>query len=367
VNENYQRVDAATVYPARLKFDIPSDARYIHKVLLSWKLGNYRADVSGGSESEGHDHTGHVGAGGAFGGGNVTDGGAFTPDVQDAGVHTPTEVGTGAHSHDTDLEVSWVKTHRSGYLPDSRTVSLVSNHTHTNPSTTSASATHDHPVPSTDGPDDVADAVTDIFYGSNCDVGNCVDWADAGSFAEGTHWHLNTGKDTGSVAAWHDHTQGITGGGGGHEHTLSTHAVPFLYMLDFTLGVAASNTEADHTHTINIVPDHGHTGLAEPAHNDHLTPAEPAHSDHVIATEPGGDVDLTLGIVEVAGGTIMELIVNGETVASDYNGDQSDIVITGYTNTGSNIIELQPASGQNHKGSAFQIGTAKVFIEARKF
>jgi hypothetical protein len=36
---NYQRVDTTTVYPSRLKIEIPSDVRYIHKVLLSWTIG----------------------------------------------------------------------------------------------------------------------------------------------------------------------------------------------------------------------------------------------------------------------------------------------------------------------------------------
>jgi hypothetical protein len=137
-------------------------------------------------------------------------------------------------------------------------------------------------------------------------------------------------------------------------------------MRDIQLGIATSTTEADHTHTINSVADHTHTINSVPDH-PHTGVAEPAHSDHVIATEAAGSVDLSYGIKEIAGSTIMELIVNGETVASNYNGDQTDIVITGYTSTGANTIEIQPAVGQNHKGSANIDGKGTIFIEAKKW
>ena len=63
----------------------------------------------------------------------------------------------------------------------------------------------------------------------------------------------------------------------------------------------------------------------------------------------------------------MELIVNGETIASNYDGDQTDIIITGYTQTGSNTIEIQPKVSENSKGSVNMDGKGLVFLEARKF
>jgi hypothetical protein len=106
---NFQRVDGSTVYPARMKFEIPSETRYIHKITLSWKMGPYRAEVTGGDEHDGHDHTGYGGSGGAFTP-DVLDGGGHTPTELGDGGHTPTEIGTGSHDHDTNLEINMVLT-----------------------------------------------------------------------------------------------------------------------------------------------------------------------------------------------------------------------------------------------------------------
>jgi hypothetical protein len=346
---NYQRVDDSTVYPSRLKIEIPSDVRYIHRVLLSWTIGTYKSSVeSETGETSGHEHGGYTGSGGAF-----------TPDVLDGGEHTPTEIGTGSHDHNTDLEVNMVLTLRSGYLPDSKDVSSESTHTHTNPSTGGISQSHTHTIPATDGPDDVQDVVEGITWGEWC--GACNYWlVSAQDFAEvalSTHIHPNTGKTSGNQSRGHTHTQGVTGAGSTHGHTISTHAVLLNYMRDIQLGIVASDTEPDHAHTINYVGDHPHTGVAEPA-----------HSDHVVTTEPGESVTVQYGIHEEAAGTTLELLVNSEVVASSYVGDQTDVRIDGYLSTGNNTVEIRPIVGENgKKGSCTIVSSAIVFIEAKKF
>jgi hypothetical protein len=313
---NYQRVDGSTVYPAHLKFEIPSDARYIHKVLVSWKLGPYRAEVTSGTETEGHDHDGYAGAGGDF-----------TPEVVDGGAHTPTELGTGSHDHTLDLVL--VKTSRAGYLVSQKYVYSAPNHT--------------HPKGVTSLPDDTGDAIVGVVFGDSCaSVGYCVDYVSWDTFAEDSHWHLNTGLNTGA--------------GGLHEHNLYTATtVKENYIYAIGIGSNTASTDPDHTHTINYVAAHPHTGVYHGTHND-----------HVIVTAAASNVNLELGIIEVPGGTVMQLTVNGEDVTT-VNGNGTDIVITGYCNTGSNTVELYPIVGSNTKGGATLEGRGILFIEAAKF
>jgi hypothetical protein len=316
---NYQRVDGSTVYPAHLKFEIPSDARYIHKVLVSWKLGPYRAEVTGGTESEGHDHTGAAGAGGAF-----------TPEVADGGAHTPTELSK-AHSHDLDgtLKIPHASNIRWFPVATAQYESAVQalNHHHSNPSTGSSSSN--------------LNACTSIGYGSSCASGACVD-------AASTYFH--------SVAlAGHTHTQGNTGDTDPSAYIdLIEHNV-VTAISDYVISIPSQNEDPAHAHTINDVAAHPHTGVY------HGT-----HSDHVIQTAAASNVDLELGIIEVPGGTVMQLTVNGEDVTT-VNGNGTDIVITGYCNTGSNTIELYPIVGSNTKGGATLEGRGILFIEAAKF
>jgi hypothetical protein len=77
-------------------------------------------------------------------------------------------------------------------------------------------------------------------------------------------------------------------------------------------------------------------------------------------------IDIALGIVEIAGGTVMQLTVNGEDVTT-VDGDGTDIVITGFCATGSNTVEIAPILGSVAKGGATLEGRATVFIESSKF
>ena len=371
---NYHRVNDSTVYPSRLKIEIPSDVRYIHKVLLSWTIGPYRADVEPDTGStSGHDHTGYTGSSSAH---------DHTGTTGLDGAHIPIALAAGAHDHDTDLEVNMVLTKREGYLPDSKNVSYESSHTHTggttgagtahshsNPSTGTASTNHTHSIPATDGPDDVRDALVDILDGSACVSGYCQTGYTVLGFAEDTHWHLNTGKNSGSSGAAHTHNQGVTGtesahthsagttgAGSQHRHVLSTHAVALNYMRDIQLGVAASTTEPAHNTTINSVADHTNPITSE------------AGESLTVATEPGESVAVQYGIHEEAAGTTLELLVNSEVVASSYVGDQTDIRIDGYLSTGNNTVEILPIVGENgKKGSCTVLGAGIFFIEAKKF
>jgi hypothetical protein len=397
---NYQRVDDATVYPAHLKFEIPSDARYIHKILISWKLGNYRADVTGGSESSGHSHTGHAGGGGAQGGGYTGGGGAqgggytggggaqgggytgaggaFTPDVLNGGAHTPVALGAGAHTptelakahqHKVEGTVSLIYTYVSGYLPSAQYA---------------ACGYHSHTNPSTGGPSSTAHALTGLSLGSACTSGYCVSNTSDAAFASSTHGHSVGSTSSDSLTcgiptlAWNSYVTNLQPSPfcswtsdaetPAHKHTLNAvgnHNTPMNSVSAHPHTGVAEPAHNDHSYPAE--PAHSdHSYPAEPAHNDHSYPAEPAHSDHVIQTEPGADVDLTLGIVETPGGTVMQLTVNGEEVIS-IDGDGTDIVITGYCNTGANTVELYPIVGSNTKGGATLEGRGIVFIEASKF
>ena len=345
---NYHRVDDSTVYPARLKIEIPSDVRYIHKVLLSWTIGNYRAEVEPNTgPGSGHNHGGYAGSGGAF-----------TPDVLDGGEHTPTELGK-AHSHSIDQHITMYTNSVNAYVITSSITGYEFDHTHSNPSTGGISQSHTHTIPATDGPDEVDDAVIGWMGGSACATGYCVDYMTKDGFAVDTHWHLNTDKNTGNQNRGHTHTQDPTGGGGAHHHTLPTSAQE-LYVKPISAKLTITLTGDDdpaHIHTINTVTAHPHTGVAEGP-----------HSDHVVTTEPGESVQIEYGIHEEAAGTTLELLVNSEVVASNYVGDQTDIRIDGYLSTGNNTVEIRPVVGENaKKGSCTTLASGIFFIEAKKF
>jgi hypothetical protein len=375
---NYQRINAATVYPAKLEIEIPSTVKKIHKVLVSWTLGPYRASVGPTtSDVPAHDHLGWVGSGGGLDGFNAGAGGAMTPDVQDGGAFTPQMIG-GMHQHDVTGYVPFELESDLGFLPTSKTVSSESSHTHTNPATGTASVNHTHSIPATDGPDDVAWAVTSLQYGCECSAGcgggHCVTGALTDyQFARASHWHPNTGKNSGSSGAAHTHNQGVTGSAGGHNHTITT-ATPNerAYIWDVDLGYVEWTSDNEgivpHAHTGVDVNAHPHAGIAEPAHSDHAIPAETPHSDHAITSEAGGSLNIDYAIHEVAGNTNMELKINGESIGIYTTSPQTEIRIDGWLNSGSNTIELQPEIGENNKkGGATLVASGLLFVEPTRF
>ena len=103
------------------------------------------------------------------------------------------------------------------------------------------------------------------------------------------------------------------------------------------------NAYGNHTHTVNI-DDHQH---------------EVTIPDH---THP-----LTSGIVqESLGSPTLELYVNSVLVDNDYTGDNTDINIAGYMNTGAwNEIKLQPKAGTVALLRAELNAFVKIFIRSR--
>jgi hypothetical protein len=320
---NYQRVDATTVYPSKLKIEIPSDVRYIHKVLLSWSIGPFRADVEPDTgATSGHDHTGYTGSSSAHDHTGYTGAG---------GEHTPSELGEGEHTH-TDAGYNTYYT-LSGYLLSTKYTGYESVHT--------------HPKGCTGGPDDVADAITDLDYEKYCgdDGGYCIGYDSVtASFAEASHWHLNTGEYTGSGTS-HRHDYPLASG------------TAFDYVRDPITTYVILDTDLDHIHTHALIV----------AHNDHLV-ASQAGESLTVATEPGESVTVEYGIHEIAAGTTLELLVNSEVVASSYVGDQTNIRIDGYLSSGNNTVEIRPIVGENgKKGSCTILASGTLFLEAKKF
>ena len=210
-------------------------------------------------------------------GGVVDDGGLHTPTINADGNHSHNVQGTGTLDLDTNygrLVLANDTDYETAHVHTQVQTQLESAHKHHIYPTSSAGA-HTHTIPATDGPDDVADAATDVYYGSACGVGNCVDWVDAGSFAQSSHYHLNTGKVTGSDGA-HTHPNIESGAGDAHRHLLnSTGAAPlpghrhtisndalynhYVYDVNMTLDLVASANESPfHAHTGAQVPVHGH-------------------------------------------------------------------------------------------------------------
>jgi hypothetical protein len=109
IESNYQRVDDTTVYPAKMAIEIPSNAKAINKALISWELGDYRADVTGTGTGGGHAHdpsSPSTGTGGGHAHGNYAGAG---------GGHTPTELGDGEHTH-TKVSIGLSYWMESGYI-----------------------------------------------------------------------------------------------------------------------------------------------------------------------------------------------------------------------------------------------------------
>ena len=120
-------------------------------------------------------------------------------------------------------------------------------HSHTNPTTGTGSINHTHSIPATDGPDDTGNAMVDYICGDLCaDEGCCIQQAIESGFAEDTHYHLNTGKNTGSSGAAHTHNQGITGTESAHTHSAGTTGAGSSHRHT----VGDTQLESDHTHHI---------------------------------------------------------------------------------------------------------------------
>jgi hypothetical protein len=201
--------------------------------------------------------------------------------------------------------------------------------------------------------------------GSDCASGKCVTGVYDSSFATSSHGHSN--PNTG-INGGHDHSIGSTGSGSSHRHPIQVgDALSRDYVHDpITISTFEVSTEPAHGHTINDVAAHPHTAVAIAAHANHVIGTQIAHGNHSIVTQAAAMIDMVLGIVEIAGGTVMQLTVNGEDVTT-VDGDGTDIVITGFCNTGSNTVELVPIVGSNVKGGATLEGRGVVFIESSKF
>lgn len=333
---NYDRISASEVYPAKLKIEIPSTAKKMHKVLLSWTLGPYRAPVGDTTGNGGGQSSGNVSAGGAQGSGYVGSGGAFTPDIGLDGDFIPAMLGE-AHKHSLEDTIYIGFTQRSMFEVWSGAVQ---------------GGSHRHSGGGTGYPNSTDNAITSVNWGSFCVSGSCITGFGTSSFATGSHYHQNS--DTGYT------TPGMYLSGSSN--------MDYVVNIDpMALITESENETPAHIHDGVYEPKHDHAGIAEPAHNDHLYPAEPAHNDHLYPAIPDFALNMIFRIFELMGGTTLELLVNEEKVG-EYDGPQTDIRIDGYLTTGSNTIEIQPIEAEvGKKGSATITGNGIMFIEPKRF
>ena len=343
---NYQRVSDTEVYPAKLEIEIPSDVVKVHKVLLSWSIVPYRADVGPNSvEIPAHDHDGWGGAGGAIAAANVGAGGEFTPDVTDGGGFTPLMLGE-AHKHQVNETISIVPDHIVNF-----TVPYASQGP---PHTIDVQGLeHRHSGGGTGFPNSTAGALIDVAWDEWCEA--CGSWLissyDWDVFALGDHYHQNS--DTGYTTP------------PGYIELMDL-TIPSDYEA-FILDVPSDVESVDgHIHDGVEELDHGHTGIPEAAHSDHVVAAESAHADHSIVGVAGASVETIYSIYEEAAGTTLELLVNDEKVG-EYSTAQTEIRIDGFMNTGNNTAALQPIVGENKKGGADIKANGVLFVEPVKF
>jgi len=186
----------------------------------------------------------------------------------------------------------------------------------------------------------------------------------------GSHTHYVSGVT--ASGGGHDHTIGSTEAGSSHRHRIGYAEQYDHYITDITFGTGnlwtSEPEDPAHVHDMVEVPDHSTPGVYHIPHTDHGIVQEVAHSNHVIFQAVDFALDVMYQIYEAAAGTVMELIVNGETVGSDYEGDQTDIRIDGFMQTGTNTIELQPISTEtDKKGGATIKADGLLFIEPKKF
>lgn len=106
-----------------------------------------------------------------------------------------------------------------------------------------------------------------------------------------------------------------------------------------------------HVHSVKV-PNHAHS-VSLPDHDHNVILGSHEHT-------------LNYGIKqESLGAPTLELIVNGDTVANNYTGSQTDINIAGYMSTGWNTVELQPKTGTTARLRAQLDAFVKVFVESR--
>jgi hypothetical protein len=340
---NYQRKDATTVYPAKLEIEIQSEVKKIHKVLLNWTIGPYRASVNEQTgEGGGHNHDGFGGSGGAIGSDWAGAGGAFTPNVLADGAFIPAMLSK-AHIHRLqDTIVLYYNTVEFWACVDGSI----------------SGGNHRHYVAGkyTGGPDGTSYVMSSLTYGCDCSEacggGSCVYGWYGKNVASSSHEHYISAGYTGYTDPGL-HVNGATG-------DLISSIEP--YYID----ELSDNESPAHIHDGVYEPAHDHVGVYEGNHSDHLIPAEPAHSDHLIVTEPGFSLDVDYGIHEEPAGTTLELLVNDEKVG-EYTTGQTEIRIDGYLNSGNNTVKLQPIVGANKKGGATIWATGMLFIEPTHF
>jgi hypothetical protein len=179
---NYERKSDGSVFPSKLKIEIPSEVVKTHKVLLSWTIGPYRASVNENSNDvPAHDHGGSALVGGAISADVTGDDGGFTPDVSLDGLHTP-EMINGLHIHQLKGAVSYVFDTATGRLVTSDQV---------------AGTRHRHSGGSTGYPNwqGTAYAIDELFGGTACADGWCINNSEGRDFATDDHYHQNS--DTG--------------------------------------------------------------------------------------------------------------------------------------------------------------------------
>ncbi|RLG33686.1 hypothetical protein DRN97_04400, partial [Methanosarcinales archaeon] len=119
VEENYERVDADTVYPVILKIDLPDNTRAINRVELSWTLHPYKSSVNGSEGGGGHYHS--IGFSGWEGGHFHTIGDSG---YEGAHWHIADTDYAGGHIHTID-EGGGTKT--SGQADSSETIIVITN------------------------------------------------------------------------------------------------------------------------------------------------------------------------------------------------------------------------------------------------
>jgi hypothetical protein len=343
---NYHRVSASEVYSAKLEIEIPTEVVKIHKVLLTWTTGPYRADLWPHSEPPiGHDHGGTGGPGGAIAQDYPGEGGAHMSNVLGDGSFIPVMLAK-AHKHDLSETLTILFATAIKWFPVATAQGMSGvygmNHRHTIPSVW------------TGDPDNTALAVHDITWGEWCSACNywLISHTDELNFALDSHWHPVP--------------SGYTGYTNPNAYISLIESTVVTSISPYVLQTVSEEEDPPHVHDGQLEPDHNHDGVAVDAHSDHLIDAVPAHEDHTIATEPGTAIDLIYGIVEIEGGTTLELFVNAEKVG-EYATPQTELRIDGYLHKGANTVQLQPIEGQNVKGSAEIQSAGLLFVEPVKF
>ena len=418
--DNYQRVDDVTVYPVKMKIHIPNDVCAINKVKISWALSNFKSSAKASKLKDlGTKGSNFTDLGAKTSNTrtlNITDHGAitpiagYTPDHNHPDpLHLPNGYtdGQGAHNHGAQTGNDLAShTHAISFTSGTGTAhkhpisdsGAGTAHVHPVPTTSApsatasvASSTHTHTNPTTSAPSATINVVNSLTYHATatCVYGSlCVTGVNTASVASSTHTH--TQGDTGAPSATasvasstHTHTVGNTGGEAVHTHSIPDTGYEETHWHAVT-GSTGGPSEAHqhsisgdgwHQHYIYIVADGGHTTTINtidplghiadfspgPEH-DHYTDIGSHDHNIVMGSHEHG---IEYGVHEEAGGTILELIVNGTTVANTYEGDQTDILITGWLSKGTNTVELQPKVGQNYKGRAEIFASVQVFVESK--